>query len=719
MTDDVNHGPWAAQLEAVNAAFAAREAELRLQLQELAQQHLADQDCVVALATARARIAELEAELAAAGAAALSLAGPAAGAKPDRGQALQLSLAQGELQRSLQARDATLLEALRRASEDLHKLAAQAASERAGLQARHERALAASQAAAAAGQAELAERLRRAEDEANKARGGLRDESQLRAAQAAAAVTARNKLRLALTELWTQRLAFIELHAAWLADLPLPSMAPHASDADEVRRAQQALETMRGWVKRSKPDFDAELEARDAVAGSSTMALAELISRDRLELQRAGIEVRSALQASLRAAQTSARQARDALAEALALLQERERTLAQRESEHGAARADFDRQREAAGAELATARAQLAQLEARCSALLARHDASRAADASARAQARLQRRRALLLARAARVQRARQRQAAREEASLLREELDTWRRQAAVLREESLKLRGALDMTQARAEAFHGLAGELGQRLDAARGLLAETAALGMLRLPKQLRQRIVRHLSGAKPPGLLLPATDSDSTPTATMNSSSLTATSAAPKDLAALMALPGPEFVRASYRALLGREPDPAGQAFYRARLREGVGRMQIVCELAASPEAKNKGRALPGLAETLAEQASHQASLRGRIGRLIASAINLGDQVRQQNRVEARLDDELLRMDRAIAALGDRLTRIEHGHGARGSVAPAQAAATPAPPVPVFSGLPNRTRAQPRPLGSPLEHLDAATPAAEPRR
>jgi hypothetical protein len=719
MTEDVNHGPWAAQLEAVNAAFAAREAELRLQLQELAQQHISDQACVVALATARARIAELEAELAAATAAAVSLAEPAAGADQEQGKALQLSLAHGELQRSLQARDATLVEALRRASEDLHKLAAQAASERAGLQARHEHALAALQAAAAAGKAELAERLRHAEDEANKARGGLRDEAQLRTTQAAAAVTARNKLRLALTELWTQRLAFIELHAAWLAELPLPSAVPQAPASEELQRAQQALETLRGWVKRSRPDFDVELEARDAVASSSTMALAELISRDRLELQRAGIEVRGALQATLRAAQASAGQARDALAQALALLDERQRTLAQLESEYGAASADFDRQREAARAELASTRAQVAELETRCAALLARHDASRAADASARAESRLQRRRALLLARASRVERARQRQAARQEASLLREELDTWRRQAAVLREESLKLRGALDTTQARAEAFHGLAGELGQRLDAAQGLLEETSRLGMLRLPKRLRERIVRHLRGAKPPGLPRAAIEPDSTPTATMNSSSLTATGAAPKDLAALMTLPGPEFVRASYRALLGREPDPAGLAFYRARLREGVGRLQIVCELAASPEAVNKGRVLPGLAETLAGQQSRQASLRGRIGRLIASAINVGEQVRQQNRLEARLDDELLRMDRAIAALGDRLTRIEHGNGARGSAAPAPSTATPAPVVPVFSGLPDRTRAQPRPVGSPLERLDAATRAAEPRR
>ncbi|MFY7950504.1 MAG: DUF4214 domain-containing protein [Gemmatimonas sp.] len=201
-------------------------------------------------------------------------------------------------------------------------------------------------------------------------------------------------------------------------------------------------------------------------------------------------------------------------------------------------------------------------------------------------------------------------------------------------------------------------------------------------------------------------------------MKSSPMNVAGAATQDLTTLLALPGPEFVRACYRTLLAREPDPAGLAFYRARLREGVDKLQIVCELAASPEAKNKGRTLPGLAEALAEQQAQQRTLRGRIGRLIASAIQQGAQQRQQNRIEARLDEELHRLDRAIASLGDRLTRIEHGVADRSPAAPA-AAPAPTSPASVFSGVPERMRPHRRAAGSPLERLDAAALGAGARR
>jgi hypothetical protein len=701
MTEAVNREAWAEQLEAVNVAFARREAELQLQLQALTQQQAVDDVHAAALAAAQARITALQAELAAC----QSAPGAAASARESsRGKAPQRESVAGDADQAMQARDATLIQALQRASEDLHKLAAQGASERAALLAGQERAIAAVQAVAAVAQSEGVLRMRRAEEEASQARARLQDDAQQRNALLTSEISARNKLRLVLTELWTQRVAFIELQTAWLAELAPCDGLHSGTEVEAVQRAEQALAALRQWVNRAKPDFDAALEARDAVAATSTIALAELVSRDRLELQRAGLEVRAALQACLSAAQSAVDQAREARHHTLALLQEREGALRQLEANHAATCTELDRRHKAAKSAVA------AELEA----LRTQHEAVLAAHADARTRARLARSRALLRARADRAERARQRRELQAEAAALREELTGLREQAGLLR-------SALDSSRTSAHSLQGLIGELNHRLEAAQGLLTEVGRLGPLRLPTGLRARIAEQLHRPQRATSAPSSPQVDINSNATMKSSPMNVTGAATKDLPALLALPGPEFVRACYRTLLAREPDPAGLAFYRARLREGVDKLQIVCELAASPEAKNNGRTLPGLAEALAEQKSRQRTLRGRIDRLIASAIQQGAQQRQQNRIEARLDEELHRMDRAIAALGDRLTRIEYGVADRSPSAPpaAPTAPAPTPPASVFSGVPVRTRQHGRAAGSPLERLDAAALGAGARR
>lgn len=56
--------------------------------------------------------------------------------------------------------------------------------------------------------------------------------------------------------------------------------------------------------------------------------------------------------------------------------------------------------------------------------------------------------------------------------------------------------------------------------------------------------------------------------------------------------------EFVVASYNALLGRDPDEEGLAFYLARLRAGLDRTQMLLELSRSDEARLFAARIDGL-------------------------------------------------------------------------------------------------------------------------
>ena len=60
----------------------------------------------------------------------------------------------------------------------------------------------------------------------------------------------------------------------------------------------------------------------------------------------------------------------------------------------------------------------------------------------------------------------------------------------------------------------------------------------------------------------------------------------------LADLLACDDYSFVRRAYWVLLGREPDPGGLANYLDRLRSGTPKLQVLSELAQSPEGLAKG-------------------------------------------------------------------------------------------------------------------------------
>jgi len=56
--------------------------------------------------------------------------------------------------------------------------------------------------------------------------------------------------------------------------------------------------------------------------------------------------------------------------------------------------------------------------------------------------------------------------------------------------------------------------------------------------------------------------------------------------------------EFIHAAYAAILKRAPDLSGECYYLGRIRNGVNRRRILCQLLSSEEARNKGITVRGL-------------------------------------------------------------------------------------------------------------------------
>lgn len=57
-------------------------------------------------------------------------------------------------------------------------------------------------------------------------------------------------------------------------------------------------------------------------------------------------------------------------------------------------------------------------------------------------------------------------------------------------------------------------------------------------------------------------------------------------------IIALPAPQFIEAAYKLILGRDPDPEGRAYYSGRLNRGRSRLNVLSQLARSPEARDRG-------------------------------------------------------------------------------------------------------------------------------
>jgi hypothetical protein len=127
----------------------------------------------------------------------------------------------------------------------------------------------------------------------------------------------------------------------------------------------------------------------------------------------------------------------------------------------------------------------------------------------------------------------------------------------------------------------------------------------------------------------------------------------SALPTTVAELLELHDEAFVHRAYEQILGRTPDPGGLSNYLAQVRAGVGRAQIVAELAQSPEGKLNRRELPGLGALIAEHKKRPSSVLGRIFRRFGREIL--DPTQRQLR---SMDNCLYLMDQRLIKQGQQL-------------------------------------------------------------
>jgi FkbM family methyltransferase len=109
----------------------------------------------------------------------------------------------------------------------------------------------------------------------------------------------------------------------------------------------------------------------------------------------------------------------------------------------------------------------------------------------------------------------------------------------------------------------------------------------------------------------------------TTVTNSQSLRTTMPTPiakcPDLETLLQYQDRQFVEHAYSALLNRQPDPTGFAYYVNRLRTGVPKVQILGEIFSSAEAKTVGNNIPGLRKALRRQALGRLPVVGFLVRL----------------------------------------------------------------------------------------------------
>lgn len=123
------------------------------------------------------------------------------------------------------------------------------------------------------------------------------------------------------------------------------------------------------------------------------------------------------------------------------------------------------------------------------------------------------------------------------------------------------------------------------------------------------------------------------------------------------ALLQLQGETFVRAAYRALLGREPDAVGMRSHMALLRSGRDPRLLLLGLAKSPEATARREPrLAGLDEFLARvdeelPSRWQRWLQARLAQLQRPLFN---------RI-AILDDQLVRTNRLLAEQAESMRKL----------------------------------------------------------
>jgi hypothetical protein len=112
-------------------------------------------------------------------------------------------------------------------------------------------------------------------------------------------------------------------------------------------------------------------------------------------------------------------------------------------------------------------------------------------------------------------------------------------------------------------------------------------------------------------------------------------------------LLKLQDMDFVRASYRALLGREPDADGLVNYVDQIRRGVAKEQVIRELVLSPEGSTREFAMTGLLQAV--DAAAPADPPGALSRYVVRLLGLQDVARIRS------------LEKTVRAIENRLHRM----------------------------------------------------------
>jgi hypothetical protein len=109
--------------------------------------------------------------------------------------------------------------------------------------------------------------------------------------------------------------------------------------------------------------------------------------------------------------------------------------------------------------------------------------------------------------------------------------------------------------------------------------------------------------------------------------------------RHVADFLALPLDAFVATAYRSVLGREPDAAGSAHYqRLLLRGGLTRVEVLGRLSFSPEARRRGKPVPGILPAFVLAMLYRIPIAGWLLALAARALRLPAHLQDRSQLES---------------------------------------------------------------------------------
>lgn len=151
--------------------------------------------------------------------------------------------------------------------------------------------------------------------------------------------------------------------------------------------------------------------------------------------------------------------------------------------------------------------------------------------------------------------------------------------------------------------------------------------------------------------------------------------------------------DFVRCAYVTILGRQPDPEGEAYYAVRLREGVSKLSILRQLRHSHEGRSHDPGIAGLDRVLRQHRNANLPVAGRLIRWLTRREGDGPIERRLRAIENRhavaasqatwrflhINHLLHELDGSLAGVRREVQQIRAGSGGAGPGAARQLAST----------------------------------------